>query len=503
MSRASFDVLTEAWIPVIWENGSRDDLGIQPCLEQAESILEIRHPSPLVEFGLYRLLTAFILDALTWANARPEIREDLETISEDRQFDADLIRRYVRACGDVFDLFHPQRPFLQTRMDSKSTKPIVAMYPLIPSGTNTGHWHHQDESQVEISSQEAAQWLVTMAPFMTAGGAGLSPAINGAPPIYVLPRGGTLFETIVINLPMRIDQESGGGAIAWRSTRTPGGERTQATAVEALTWQPRRIQLLPEPVEHGLPRVRRMKFEKGDRANLDWVDPSIAYRYTKEKRTPIRMREGRPLWRDAGPFFLLQGSTHGRLEQRTVFSRPDVVEQALACTEGNGTVVIQAYGMRTDLKMKVFEWVKACWDVPARLGRLTRLGALAFHELDRAEDAAYALRIGIRTLFPGGRAGANNALGSIADRCERAYWQGLERGFAPLMSAFADLDPDDAPNDPALVAETASEWRQAIERLAHGQFESAAKDMDADSDALERVVHARARLTARIKKVIA
>ena len=502
MKRPSFDVLTEPWIPVIWKDASRNELGIQPCLERAHEIREIRHPSPIVEFGLYRILVAFMLDAFTWAEQRPELPEDLEEVIESGGFDADLIRRYLEDCGDVFDLFHPEKPFLQTKMDSEATKPIVAMYPAMPSGTNVGHWQHQAENEVEVSAQQAARWLVTIAPFMTAGGAGLSPSVNGAPGIYVLPRGASLFETIVMNLPLRIDQESGSGAVAWRSTRIPGGERTQATAIEALTWQPRRIQLVPEKDERGNTRVRRMKFEKGDRANLDWIDPNLAYRYGKEKRAPIRMREARPLWRDAGPLVLLQGTDYGRSERRVVFRRPDVVEQVFTSIAKHGQLAIHAYGMRTDLKKKVFEWVVARWDVPAKLGRSTRLGDLVHQELDRAEDAVYALRTQIRMLFPRDGAGRKEALRSITDRCERAYWQRLERELAPLMGAFAELDPVEAPDDPAVISETASEWRRTIERLALEQFESAAKDMDADSDALERLVRARTRLTDRLRRVI-
>jgi len=502
MNRASYDVLTESWIPVLRRDGSRDALGVKACIEQAQSILEIHDSSPTVEFGLYRLLIAFVLDALIWADRRPEIAEDLGEIMEEGRFDADLIGRYLEDCGDVFDLFHPEKPFLQTKTDSKGHKPIAAMCPTVPSGTNVGHWHHQTEDEIEVSAQVAAQWLVTIAPFMTAGGAGLSPSINGAPGIYVLPQGASLFQTIVMNLPLRIDQESGGGAIAWRSARIPGGERTQATAVEAMTWRPRRIQLIPEIAPQGDVRVRRMKFEKGDRAHLDWVDPNIAYRYAQEKRTPIRMRKGRLLWRDAGPLFLLQGAEHEGPERRVVFRRPDVVEQAAVCTGRDGRLVIHAYGMRTDLKMKVFEWVRARWGIPAKLGRSTRLGGLVHQELGRAEDAAYALRTQIRALFPRGGAGRKEALGLIADRCERTYWQQLERKLTPLMSAFAELDSNQAPDDPALIVATASEWRQTIERLALEQFERAAKDMDADSDALERLVCARMRLTKRLRKVI-
>lgn len=88
---------------------------------------------------------------------------------------------------------------------------------------------------------------------------------------------------------------------------------------------------------------------------------------------------------------------------------------------------------------------------------------------------------------------------SLADRCERMYWQRLESGFHPLMTAFAALDPD-APDDPALIATTARDWREAIRNVALEQFEMAAEDMDADSDALERQVRARTRLDSKLRE---
>lgn len=80
MSRPSFDVLTEPWIPVVRLDGAADELGILPCLEQAHHIGEIKDPSPIVEFGIYRLLVAFVLDALVLAGRRPEDEHDLRDL---------------------------------------------------------------------------------------------------------------------------------------------------------------------------------------------------------------------------------------------------------------------------------------------------------------------------------------------------------------------------------------------------------------------------------------
>ncbi|MGH7441487.1 MAG: type I-E CRISPR-associated protein Cse1/CasA, partial [bacterium] len=78
MKQPSFDVVTEPWIPVVRHDHSSVELGIRACLEQAHQFQEIHHDSPLVEFGLYRLLVAFVLDAL--GDEKPEDAEDLKKL---------------------------------------------------------------------------------------------------------------------------------------------------------------------------------------------------------------------------------------------------------------------------------------------------------------------------------------------------------------------------------------------------------------------------------------
>ncbi len=512
MKQPSFNVLTEPWIPVIRSDGAREELGIVPCLKQTHELREIRDPAPIIEFGLYRLLVAFVLDAMILAGRRPEDALDLQEIIKQRCFDSQMIDDYAKGCGDVFDLFHPERPFLQTPMPKAKPKPLAGLLPVAPSGTNVSLWHHDPETAMSATAEVASRLLTTIAPFMTAGGAGLSPSINGSPAIYVLPTGDSLFETIVLNIPCRRNLDSGDGVAAWQSTRDPGGERVQATTVEALTWRPRRIQLLPEVADGNRINVRQMRFEKGDSTRLDWIDSNLAYRYGKDKPKPVRMREGRPMWRDAGPLLLLNPAEYGRGDNKISFRRPDVVEQAFAIAGAEEPLVVNAYGMRTDLKMKVFEWAKSTFFIPAGLGRSTRLGSLVQRELDLADSAARLLRMAVLGLSPefgreerkppGKRkAWEKRSVRRLADRCERAYWQRLEPHFQPLMNAFAALEPD-APDDPDLIKTTAHDWRESIRRIAIEQFELAAKDMDADSAALERQVLARNKLYNVLRKVL-
>lgn len=498
MSRPSFNVLTERWIHVIRSARTRDELGIMPCLLQAHEICEIRDPAPIVEFGLYRILVAFVLDALILADKRPEDALDLKALIAEEHFSATILEEYVAHCGDVFDLFDPDKPFLQTNIPKGNEKAFSGSYPVAPSGTNAIHWHHGYERDVKMTVPEVARVLTTFAPFMTAGGAGLSPSINGAPAIYALPTGKSLFETICLNIPLST-RNSGDGQIAWRNSREPGVERNQATTSEAFTWRPRKVQIVPSKGPEGNTVVSKMKFQKGDSTRFPWIDPNLGYRYSKDKVTPVRMREGRPIWREAGPLMLLSQKSTGSGKDRVAFQRPDVVALACSARLPNEPLKIVAYGMRTDMKMKVFEWVRGTLELHPKLGRSNRLGAIVHSELELADKAAFDLTSSIKHLYPRDGAGNKSALANLAGRCERAYWQRLELNFQPMMTAFAELD-DDAPDNPELITATAKPWREAIERFAKGQFELAAKDMDADSDALERQVKARVRLHNSLRK---
>jgi hypothetical protein len=89
----------------------------------------------------------------------------------------------------------------------------------------------------------------------------------------------------------------------------------------------------------------------------------------------------------------------------------------------------------------------------------------------------------------------------MATDAERSYWQTLEPEFYLLMDRAAAMG-ESGLDDPEKAAGAAQPWRDAIQRGALAAFEEAAKDLDADSDALERTVNARRRLSAELRKVL-
>jgi len=387
-------------------------------------------------------------------------------------------------------------------MDVPEFKAVAGVFPVTPSGSNANFWHHQHEDEISLSPAEAARILTTIAPFMTAGGSGLSRSINGDPPLYALPTGHNLFETILFNIPHKKQEKEDHEVIAWRNKRPPGEARYQATTLEALTWRPRQIQLIPEEDNKGNIIIQKMRFKAGDSTEkFKWFDANLAYQFKNNSVDPLRMRKNHPTWRDAGPLVLLHKGKHGKNQGKKYFQRPDVVEYAFEIANTQKEIKINLYGMHAK-NANILEWIKSSLIIPSPLGISSRLGSLVHQELEKAEEGAKSLHKNIKALYPPkGRKSNKDALKNIAIRCEQNYWKKLEALFHPLMNAFARLDPD-APDDPTLITATTSEWRKNIRKFALEQFDLAAKDMDNDSDALERRVHAQKELQKALKGIL-
>ncbi len=137
--KPSFDVLQEPWIPVVTFEGKPSRWGILDAPLRSPDWKEIQDPSPMVEYSVYRFLIVFLMDAL-----RPETPVDLEELLYAGQFDESAIQDYITLChseGVSFDLFDPNRPFMQTSVDKKTgisganrSQPSTTRF---PTGTTT------------------------------------------------------------------------------------------------------------------------------------------------------------------------------------------------------------------------------------------------------------------------------------------------------------------------------------------------------------------------------
>jgi CRISPR system Cascade subunit CasA len=494
---ATFDLLAEPWIPVVDLHGDASELSIRAVLARAHELREILDPIPTVEFGLYRLLVALVLDIF-----QPEDTLALGELLDDGHFDADRMAAYFERWKDRFALFHPRHPFLQTAgMDREDAKPLAALMPLIPSGTNAVHFHHAQETEFGVSPAGAARLLTAIAPFMTAGGAGLSPSINGAPPWYALVIGETLFHTLCLNsLVLHLPLASGDAPPAWRQDESVKATRyASASLLQSLTWQPRRIQLIPgvagrcSITEQNSPTlIRTMRFIAGAACDFIWRDPNVAYKIT-DKQVPLRPQEEKAIWRDTGPLSLLREEDYIS-ENSVKFERPAVVTQIQKLIE-NGALPrgaryrLMLYGMRTDMKMKVFEWQRDSLPLHTALLGIDGVGGRAQTAIERADKVAYQLKLAIKHAYPRDGKGNGNAFDTLITRAQRRYWDELREHFDALLQTLAHLPADDT-YDAALTT-CLSAWEKAVSTVGNRALEDAIGDLDADADAMQRQVVAR------------
>lgn len=493
----AFDLTREPWIPVAALDGSRLRLSLRDTFARAHELRSVEHAIPIMELGAWRLLIAIATDVLA-----PRDVFDLAELLDRPAFDRDRFDAYFDTWSNRFNLFDPAYPFLQHASAGGEVKPLAALSPLVPSGTNTVHWHKRGEEALGACPMCAALLLTTIAPAMTAGGAGLSPSINGAPPFYCMLDGPTLHHQILLNVWASAPAVLRGGAVAWRSGRIPDPTKraTHATLLEAYTWQPRMIRLQAGSPGTctlcGAPAdllVRTMHFSKGDGCDFaNWRDPNVAYVSNKDKTSPLRPREDREPWRDVEALLLLQdkATTSGRMVER-----PRVVSQlAELRQEGNAaarTMSLRLIGMRTDLKMKVFEWMAEDLTLPVPIAPNERLYATLVRATATADAIGRALGVAITNATRRESFDHRDLARSLTIPAARRYWSALDDAFRECAARISNRDPLD---EGLLIEQDEHEWNARCARTARTAFQSAVDRLSRNADQLIATERARAGL---------
>ncbi|RBQ21168.1 type I-E CRISPR-associated protein Cse1/CasA [Spongiactinospora rosea] len=258
----SFDLADSAWLPVLREDGTGDEVSLREVFGQAAGLRRLVGEVPTQEFALLRLLLAILHDAIDgpadveewqelWDNGLPTARID----------------NYLDDNRDRFDLLHQSRPFLQTaglcavNGEVSSLDRIVAD---VPNGVP--FFTMRASGAGRLSFAEAARWLVHAHAYDTSGiktGAKGDPRVKGGK-VYpqgvawagnlggVFAEGANLGETLLLNLVafdtdnLRVDLAR--DAPAWLHP-SPGPrqldprEARPAGVRDLYTWQSRRVRL--------------------------------------------------------------------------------------------------------------------------------------------------------------------------------------------------------------------------------------------------------------------
>lgn len=509
----SYNLVDQPWIPCLLEQGRVQELGLRDVLARAPEAVDLAGENALVDTAIFRLLLA-VLHRVFGPGEEPE---GWEEIWEQRAFPLGKLDGYLEHWRARFDLFGAEHPFYQERHPEASEKSVISLAYELASGNNATLFdHHYEDGGVTLSPARAARALLVA---HSHGLGGLSPVSGerftdgpAARGITFLVQGDSLFETLMLNLlpypaddVMRSDPSV--DAPAWErddSTLMDGG--TPRGYLDYLTWQNRRVLLLPEEGPDGL-GVRRMVLGPGRRLDEGILDPLKHYCSRAGRNAGwlvLRPSEGRALWRDSAAIFRLvpRGSDEAVTHPpATLYWLAALLDERVEGLEGRHLRRVKALGMANN-QSKVDFYRSEHLPLPLKLLQQQQMvddleAALADAEAVRNQLWGAASTLAAQVLFHK----QGNSL-SKNERDERTRlldaWAPERRYWADLGGQF-DLFVGALPQDPGAAR---LEWRRAVVRAAWDALEAVIAGQPDDTASLKAAVLARGQLGAGLKKML-
>ncbi len=468
----SFNLIDEAWIPVITADGDFLQLSWRDTLARAASLREISCQTAIQSTAILPVALAVLHRVFGPANIAT-----WHALRQAGAFDMGRLDEYFERWHERFDLFHAERPFLQSaepRVEPKSL--IHLIHPMGNTGTLFSHVN--DEAGIALSPAAAARYLLAARCFRTAG---LGPSINRrrvsfsdciyARGVIFWARGRTLFETLLLNLLQYPDEQTmpytGRDAPAWEMADPFQRRESPLGYLDYLTWSNNRVQLIPEASENGV-IVRRAAVSPA--INLAPQVRSPQRRYVqREKKGEITypflyFNADKALWRDYDSLL--------KREPGKVY--PPAVVDLIAdlkdsgCLEDDYPVQLMATGMLADQAKPVF-YRQEIMPLPLALLRNEDHAHTINLALAYAEEAANKLRIALNMLASqvllrgaDGRADSKDRNSLTKQWAARQrYWTALEPRFWRFIDALV-VDSDAALHDWAVDLR-----EQALDALHH------------------------------------
>ncbi|MFN8104977.1 MAG: type I-E CRISPR-associated protein Cse1/CasA [Acidimicrobiia bacterium] len=336
-----FSVVDEATIPASTNQGN-ERLSIRDLLHRSHEVRALAvEPRTVYAAVMRQLLLPIVIDAEGPPTSEVEWRARFLRGG----FDRDQIDAYLDRYADRFDLFDDEKPFAQVGglvTTTGEAKGAGLLLPALASGNNVPLFSAATEATPTcLPAADAMLWLLHAHCYDTAAiksGAAGDPHVKAGKttgnPVgslgrlgVALPSGPNLYETLVLNTPVRPDGADPADAPWWR--RPPRGpawdERPASGLLDLLTWQSRRIRLFPTPGDES---VESVVLCAGDRlSTVPEFEPHTLWNLeTKPKagqppRRPRAHRSGRTAWRGLSALLALPGtSTSGEVATAGVIS---------------------------------------------------------------------------------------------------------------------------------------------------------------------------------------
>jgi CRISPR system Cascade subunit CasA len=496
VTSGSFDLLARPWLPVVRLDGTTDVVGLTELLLTAHRLRRIAGESPTMTAALYRLVIAVLHRIYGPENEAAWIA----LWSADR-LPEPLVESYVERFRSRFDLFDPQRPFLQcVGLGTVTPSTPAKLVPYRSVGNNVTLFDKTiSTDQVLLTPAEAARWLVTLQAFDPGGmktpyvkdkSSERAPCNNFG---VVLVEGGSLKETLLLNaLVYAPDYEKPRMTTVddrpvWEEPTGPRPEPEPARPARGwthlLTWPSRRV-LLRADREDGALMVRGVAITPGSRLHVSLPDEEkmAAYRQPRgPKGTPKRDAPMRPVrlhplsgvWRHSVELLLTDTWEEGRSRQR-----PPALDQIAQLTErghipADTVYTLRVFGQKLDAKAAVIEtWLEDEVPAPVALVRAKdeNLGGLVGAAITLADEAGSALRA-LQANF------RTELYAAAASDIEVGYWPQLAAPFRRFLRKLGEARVAGQSERPA-----AEDWGRVAYRIVLDVAERWAVDAAANTN---------------------
>ncbi|MFF0572618.1 type I-E CRISPR-associated protein Cse1/CasA [Streptosporangium saharense] len=479
VATASFDLLTQLWIPVVKHGGETGLLGLRDVVLNAHTIRQITAETPTMTAALHRLLLAFFHRVYG-----PQSEAAWQELWAAEQLPAEALDRYLHRHRHRFDLFHPEVPFMQcAKLASLTPATAAKLVPYRAVGNNVTLFDHTTAAdRVTLSPQEAARWLVTVQAFDPGGmktpyekdkSSERAPCNDFG---VVVVEGENLKETLLLNArvylpdhqkPMMTTPDD---RPVWEEETGPSPRPDKRTArgwADLLTWPSRRV-LLSTTGSGEETLVDGVVITPGTRLDASLVDEEgmAAFRRPRDAKGkfkkgsplfPVRLHPLRGVWRHSVELLLVELWDEGKNRQR-----PAALDQIAELAERrflplNAVYTLRVFGQRLDSKASVIEaWMEERVPAPVPLlrARDENLGSIIGHAIALADDAGSALR-SFQAEY------RKEFRDTTTPDIDHQYWPRLSRPFGAFLVSLGHARDKGRSELPAIQV-----WAKQVKRLA-------------------------------------
>ncbi|MGW7529823.1 type I-E CRISPR-associated protein Cse1/CasA [Streptomyces sp. NPDC054783] len=458
----------ERCIPVLFLDGRQEYLGWRDVLIHAHTIEDLALPLPPAASAAQRILVALAarvtglddpeMSVGEWAARRRALLKD------PNGFDAEAVHRYFDA--HIWDLFHPQRPFLQDPRLTVQCSERAGVNKLVfgrPEGNNLAWLSAHTDTDPQPVPSERALWHLLMHHYYGASGQCSIRTVDGhavgnakAGPLRSTlsfhPLGRTLYETLLAGLPKPAEPWPDAKDLCpWEEPLPdPGSPPPPVTSPARLLTGRSRHALLLIPSPDGR-NVTDAYVTWANQTRLPAADPYLIHRVfpqkpLDERYQPRRADADRALWRDLDAL-LLAGDEAS--------TKKDFVQRPEAFTtlndlppEARENLRVRVYGFDQDGKTLNRTWYTAMtpplwpWTQehdPAAAERFAACRKAAEHIGDLLDEVSKtAWRTTTGTAAPRRLpAWTYRARTHFWPRAEKTFWRCVDNPSVNVLAAFA------------------------------------------------------------------